>query len=90
MGVNESFGTQDLEVDDLIVIIRNIGTMHDVTPYTAWLYVNILNRDRKASRPPPMRQMFGIRPSFEHELAPRIKDTGYCEFPIFYGRDGVV
>src|SRR6266542_5904067 len=85
MGVDQALRFHDLLIDDLILIVDAIRAMHDEPPHAARPHVHLVNRAREAVRPPPLRDVFRIRPHLEHELSRRIKDARCANFPIRRG-----
>src|SRR5713226_5702144 len=75
MGVDEALRLHDLAVDDLILIVNAIGTVHDEPPNAAWSHVHLGNRGRKPFRPPPLPYVVWICPQLEHDLSRRVEDA---------------
>lgn len=71
--VDQLFGADDFPVDDFVVVIDAVWSVHDVASNAARLDVDFLHSRGEACRSPPLRQMFGIGPCPEDELRGAVK-----------------
>src|SRR3989475_10182682 len=89
MGVDEALGFRDFHVDDAVLIVHAVP-VHDEAPPPAWLYGDLLSGRREAVRSPPFREVFGIGPRLEHELATCVDDPRDHDLPIRGARGGTI
>jgi hypothetical protein len=82
VGVDQTLGFHDLDIDDLILIVDAIGAMHDEPPNAPGSHVHLVSSGRKVFWSPPLRHVFRIGPRLEHELSRRIEDPRDDDFPI--------
>jgi hypothetical protein len=71
VAVDDALRRHDLLEGDAVLIVAAVGPVHDETPDAARAHLEAVRRGGEAVRPPPLRQVFGIGPQRENQIARR-------------------
>ena len=71
--IDDALRLHDLVEGNAVLIVAAVGAMHDEAPDAARAEIECNGRGGEAVRTPPLRQMLGIGPHRQHQIARRVE-----------------